>query len=375
MKDISAQIKALALEAGFHQAGITLLRHADGGRKALSEWTRSGRHGSMKYLEEFERRREDFFKNFQAARSVIVLGVNYYAGEHPEPGAMKGRVARYAWGLDYHQIIRQKHLLLIEKIRSVLGVPLRAESCVDIQPVPEKWMGRQAGIGFFGKNTLVLSRQYGPWMFLSEIITDLDLEEDAPDTGDCGTCSKCQTRCPTGALNQDYEMDARLCIAYLTIEHKGVIPRELRPQIKDWVFGCDECLEVCPFTSKSKITGWPEFQPSSGAGPDLNLDSLFEIRSNAEYEKKFSGTALLRAGRKQMLRNACVVLGNSGRPEAIPYLKKGLADPAWLVRLHAAWALGRLATPETLALLREVLENEEDPRVREEVLSALKSAS
>jgi len=196
---------------------------------------------------------------------------------------------------------------------------------------------------------------------------NLELEEDLPAAGDCGTCDHCQKICPTGALNEDYSIDARLCIAYLTIEHKGMIPRGLRPKIKDWIFGCDECLAVCPFTSKSRESQWPELGPAEGAGEWLAMDALFEIHSNREYEKYFSGTALLRTNRKQMLRNACVVLGNSGRPEALPYIRKALADSSGLVRLHAAWALGRLKSPDAKIILQESRSRESDPEVLQEI--------
>jgi epoxyqueuosine reductase len=220
---------------------------------------------------------------------------------------------------------------------------------------------------------MLLSREFGPWLFLSEIITSLDLEEDLPAEGDCGTCAHCQKVCPTGALDQDYKIDARLCIAYLTIEHKGVIPRELRPKIKDWVFGCDECLTICPFTSKSKDTKWLEFRPESGVGERLNLEELFDLDSNREHEEKFRGTALLRAGRKQMLRNACIVLGNSGQKEALPYLEKALADPSPLVRLHAAWGLGKIADDRGRFILQQKLKLEVDPEVCAEIEFALAS--
>ncbi len=256
-------------------------------------------------------------------------------------------------------------------LRDLGGPELKAKSCVDIQPIPEKFAAFRAGLGFIGKNTLLLSRKFGPWLFLSEIVTNLDLEEEAPDTADCGTCKACQEVCPTGALDQDYKIDARLCIAYLTIEHKGVIPRELRPKIKDWVFGCDECLTGCPFSAKAKPGRWPEFSPAAGFGPELDLAALFEMRSQSVYEKNFSDTAISRAGRKQMLRNACIVLGNSGRSEAIPYLEKGLRDHAPLVRLHAAWGLGQIPDPQVAQILETHLKIEKEPEVKEEIRIAL----
>ena len=371
MKSLSHLIKDEARSLCFDSVGITFLSGLKKGEEAISAWTREGRHGGMKYLEDFENRKRRFLENFPDAASVIVLGVNYYQKGEYSPDPLKGRVARYAWGRDYHEVIGERHRALIERMRGFCGPGFKARSCVDIQPVPEKFAASRAGLGFVGKNTLLLSRQFGPWLFLSEIITNLKLEEDAPDTADCGTCKACQEVCPTGALDRDYNIDARLCIAYLTIEHKGVIPRELRPKIKDWVFGCDECLSGCPFDSKAKQSTWPEFLPQEGAGSGIALDELFEIQSNSAHEKKFAGTAVSRANRKQILRNACVVLGNSGRPEALPYLQKGLADAASLVRLHAAWGLGQIPGGHGSVLLREHLKIEKDPEVRNEILFVL----
>ena len=371
MKSFSLLIKDEARSLCFDSVGITFLSGLRKGEEAILAWTREGRHGGMKYLENFESRKRRFLENFPDAASVIVLGVNYYQKGEYSPGPLKGRVARYAWGRDYHQVISEKHKVLIERMRGFCGPGFKAQSCVDIQPVPEKFAASRAGLGFIGKNTLLLSRQFGPWLFLSEIVTNLELEEDAPDTADCGTCKACQEVCPTGALDQDYKIDARLCIAYLTIEHKGVIPRELRPKIKDWVFGCDECLSGCPFDSKAKQSTWPEFLPREGTGSGIALDELFKIQSNSAHEKKFAGTAVSRANRKQMLRNACVVLGNSGRPETIPYLQKGLTDAASLVRLHAAWGLGQIPGGHASSILEKRLETESDPQVRNEILFVL----
>lgn len=366
------QIKQLARAHGFHQIGITSVHSLGPGEQAIQEWTAEGKHGGMKYLEDFSRRKSDFFEDFPDAASVLVLGVNYYSEEkHPERSLLSGKVARYAWGKDYHQTIAEKHKKLILEIEKMAGKNFRAKSCVDIQPLPEKFSAQQAGFGFVGKNTLLLSKEFGPWMFLSEIVMNLKLPEDLPATGNCGTCRSCQTSCPTGALDKDYNLDARLCVAYLTIEHKGVIPRELRPKITNWIFGCDDCITVCPFTSKSKNTDWPELTAKSGCGPEIKISELFEIKSNREYEKKFKTSAVSRALRKQLLRNACVVLGNSGDPAATGWLEKGLKDPSWLVRAHAAWGLGRIGGDRARGVLAAARENEAESVVLEEIKEAL----
>ncbi len=377
--DLESRIKNLAHEIGFDEVGITKPSSLVPGERAIKQWVAEGRHGSMKYLEDFGRRREKFFSDFPDAKSILVLGVNYFTGERKtsrtnpseKTERFRGRVARYAWGRDYHVVIREKHERLMDRLKEILGPDFRAKSCVDTQPIPERFAAVQAGLGFLGKHTGLLRQRFGPWLFLSEIVTNLDLEEDLPARGDCGTCSDCQSVCPTGALDQDYKMDARRCIAYWTIEHKGVIPHEMRSKIRDWIFGCDECLMVCPFTSKQRESSWGEFEPGAGPGEWIDFRELFEISSNRVYEKKYRGTALLRANRKQMLRNACIVLGNSGREEAIPYLEKAIVDFSPLVRLHAAWALGELPFPKAEELLRNRILKESDPQVREEVVSAL----
>lgn len=367
---LTSRLKELALRFGFDPVGFTTIVSLDEGRAAIRAWVKEGRHGDMRYLENFDERWNKFFSEIPDAKSVICLGVNYYT---PEPSkerpALSGRVARYAWGRDYHEVIREKHAALIEELKKDFGPGFKAKSCVDIQPIPERFAASQSGFGFLGKHTGVLSSKYGPWLFLSEIVTNLELTPSEPSIGDCGTCVHCQKVCPTGALDDDYKIDARLCIAYLTIEHKGVIPRELRPKIKDWIFGCDECLDICPFTSKTKETSWEAFK--SGAGSFLDIENLFSLSSNSSYEKKFRGTPVLRAGRKQMLRNACVVLGNSGRKEAIPYLKKALREASEMVRLHAAWALGRLDLPEARETLQAHRQRETDSGVLEEIALAL----
>ncbi len=369
-------IKTCGSELGFDLVGIVHPQSLTAGEESVETWVSEGRHGTMRYLEQFRERRERLEHDVGGIRSVIVLGVNYYSGVERqaasgEGGVFQGRVARYAWGRDYHEVIGQKHARMIERLQKELGAEFRAKSCVDTQALPERYAAVRAGFGFTGKHTNLLSKQYGPWLFLSEIVTNLDLAEDQPAQGTCGTCVHCQKVCPTGALDEDYRMDARRCIAYLTIEYKGIIPREMRPQIKDWLFGCDECLAICPFTAHSQETKWPELRAEAGAGVALNVTELFSLKTNSAYEKRFEGTALLRAGRKQMLRNAWLVLGNSGDERAVPYLIEALEDSAPLVRLHAAWALGRFSSQGARDALQRHLAVEQDPKARQETLYAL----
>ncbi len=340
----TATIKKLACEAGFDVCGIatpTPLREAE---EKLENWIREGKHGGMRYLEDYKLRAKNFWGKFPSAKSIVVLGLNYYSndygGEQSQPfPAITGRVARYAWGKDYHFVIREKIDKLKSKIREEIDCDIRFESSVDTKPVLERPLARQAGLGFIGKQTQLLSLQFGPWLFLSELITDLELEPDEPFEGSCGSCRICIEECPTGAIEKGKQIDARKCIAYLTIENKGAIPAEFHEAVGNRVFGCDECLDVCPYTAKQKESSSAELKAESGFGAELDLAKLFEISSQGEYEKIFEGTAILRAKRKQLLRNACVVLGNSKDPRAIPVLQRALSDSSELVREHARWAL------------------------------------
>ncbi|MBI4372888.1 MAG: tRNA epoxyqueuosine(34) reductase QueG [Candidatus Omnitrophica bacterium] len=334
------QIKSLARSLGFDVCGITGAGPLPEAEEALRLWVKEGRHGGMKYLEDFEFRAKRFWESFPEAKSIIVVGVNYYSENAgaasgstsrkarrglPRPDerrgnlaptdgndASTGRIARYAWGKDYHQVIRSRLKEFQQKLEQLAGRPTKVEICVDTKPLLERPLAQKAGLGFIGKQSQLLSPEFGPWLFLAELVTDLELAPDIPFIGSCGTCRICIDECPTEAILPEGGIDARRCISYLTIEHKGEIPEALRPLIGDWVFGCDICLEVCPFTSKAKETKWPEFRPESGFGRRLDLVKLLEIPSNRAYEREFEGSALPRANRKQMRRNAATVLKNLG---------------------------------------------------------------
>ncbi len=372
----SADIKAFAYESGFDAVGIVPASPLPEAEAEFQDWIEAGFHGGMKYLEAYASRKKELETEIPDAKSIIVLGVNYFTHDREEgensSAAFQGRVARYAWGKDYHLVICERLRSVEHFIRS--KVPqAQCLSCVDTRPVFERSYAEAAGLGFRGRQTNLLSRDFGPWLFLSEIITDLELSPDSPrDHGSCGTCTDCIDICPTQAIVAPGKIDARKCIAYLTIEHKGVIPREIRPLMGDWVFGCDACLNTCPFTHFSKETTWKELKPESGAGRLLDLMALFEIKTNGEYETRFRGTPLLRATRKMMLRNAAIVLGNKKDESAVPVLARALKKEAALVRIHAAWALGRIGGPQALKALQQALDIESDAEVRAEIENALK---
>jgi epoxyqueuosine reductase len=327
----SNAIKSRARALGFDACGITgadPARHAD----YYHEWTAAGRAGEMHWLARDPDRRADPRAVLPGARSLIVAGLNYWQ-PHPES---RGRIARYALGEDYHEILLEKLEALARAIRDG-GAEARVY--VDTGPVLEKPLAERAGLGWQGKSTMLIHRQLGPWLLLGEIITTLDLEPDAPGRDHCGTCDRCISACPTGAITAPYQLDARRCIAYLTIELKGSIPEELRPLIGDRVYGCDECLDVCPWNRFAQATREARFAASPfPAGETDRLRELLEI-TPIEFKRRFAKSPILRVKRRGLLRNVCVVLGNIGTADDLPALRRAEMHDEPLVREHAAWAV------------------------------------
>jgi epoxyqueuosine reductase len=323
------------------------------------------------------------------AQSIITLAVNYYA-EAPvfRHESRFGRVARYAWGLDYHDVIKPRLLELAARIEARAGRALHARCFVDAVPLLERAVAARAGLGFFGKNTNLLHPRRGSWFFLSEMLIDLDLPADGePVKVSCGTCHRCLDACPTDAFAGPYQLDARRCISYLTIEHKGMIPVALRAQMGEWIFGCDVCQEmqpgasgygrlpviergqaerVCPFNRFARPTDWREFAPEAGAGPRLDLLATLGLATDAAFRERFKGTPLLRPKRRGLLRNAAVVAANVGCTAAVPLLVARLEqDPEPLIRAHALWALAQMDWRRAAPLVERAL-RDPDPVVREE---------
>ena len=320
------------------------------------------------------------------ARSIITLGLNYYvpdtdmdrddddvapaAGQGP--GQIHGIVARYARGRDYHRVMKRRMRRLTLDLSAALGRQFAARWHVDDGPMLDRAAAARAGLGWFGKNGNILTPQLGSWILLGQIVTDLPLPPDAPLSKTCGQCARCIPACPTDAIVAPYVVDNRRCISYLTIEHKGAIPRELRTAIGNWVFGCDICQDVCPVNRKAQATGDASFGRRDLA--HLDLVDLLQL-DEAQFRERFAGTPLMRAKWNGMRRNACVALGNAGTPESVPPLAQALADPEPLVRQHAAWALGRIGSTDAAATLHAALANETDAAVREEIGQALDDLS
>jgi epoxyqueuosine reductase len=359
-----------AREAGFDLVGVASAEPLREGGERLREWQKAGMAADMGYMHRPAALLSDPKKLQKSARSVVSLGVSYYPGDHPENDG-GGRVARYAWGRDYHEVIKTRLFRLREELEEDLGVRIKARGFTDAVPLLERSAAQHAGLGFFGRNSCLINGEVGSYFFIADLILDLDLEPDPPGSGTCGRCTRCMDRCPTGAIKAPGVVDARLCISYLTIENRGEIPRGLREQVGDWAFGCDVCQEVCPYNkAKASRSRWPEFSAEEGHGPYLEIEEVLKIRTDEEFEENFAGTPLTRPGRAGLLRNCCVVAGNLKLEEAVPALARALReDSSPLVRGHAAWALGEIGGVE--GSLREAADTEEDAWCREEIGLAL----
>jgi epoxyqueuosine reductase len=341
--DLTTRIKRGAGRLGFDAVGIvpaTVSPRA----AAYRDWLQAGFHAGMGWLARDPDRRSDPARVLPGARSVIVVGLSYFVENPPDAlwnDPLRGRIARYAWGRDYHDAMRPMLDELAALVRSEAGRPVRCRPCVDTAPVLERDMADRAGLGFIGKNSLLIHPRIGSYLFLAELLTDLDLQIDVADTtGTCGACRRCQDTCPTRAFPSPYMLDSRRCISYLTIENKGAIDEELRPLMKNWIFGCDECQSVCPWVKRYAVPArrrFLRFDPEFAAPRLTDLMSLDE----AGFRERFAGTPLLRPKRRGLLRNVAVALGNSGMAEARPALERAMQDAEPLVREHASWALRR----------------------------------
>jgi epoxyqueuosine reductase len=318
---------------GLDACGITT---ADPARYAefYQQWMNDGKAGEMQWLARDPERRTDPGKVLPGARSIIVTGLNYW---QPQPKG-RGRIARYALNEDYHHVLLEKLETLAGELT---GDGVLSKVYVDTGPVLEKPLAERAGIGWQGKSTMLINPKLGPWMLLGEIITTMELEPDAPHHDRCGSCSRCMTGCPTGAIIAPYQLDARRCIAYLTIELKGSIPEEMRPLIGDRVYGCDECLEVCPWNRFAQTTRETHFLARQDNDGRDQLHALLEI-SGPEFKRRFAKSPILRVKRRGLLRNVCVVLGNIGTRDDLPSLQKAALHEESLVREHAVWAIDQI---------------------------------
>lgn len=374
-EQLTAALKQQAQRLGFELAGVAPAI-APPAIEHFQRWLAAGYAGGMHYLA----RRAQAYTHPQhllpGVRSIVMLAVNYRTLEPAEPAAGQARVSRYAWGEDYHRVLRRR-LRQLARFHQQLVPSAKLRAVVDTAPLLEREFARLAGLGRIGKNTTLINERFGSWLFLAALLTTAELRCDEPRAGDpCAGCSACLEACPTGALVAPYQLDARRCLSYLTVEHRGPIPAELRPRLGRRVFGCDTCQEVCPHNRTTPQSSEVGFFPLAGLNPASPAEWFHAGQD--DLNQRFQKSPLRRAGRAALLRNAAVVLGNA---DAVPEISQtiraraaltaGLRDDEPLVRAACAWALGRLDDPQAHAALEQRLQSEPDAAVRNELSAAL----
>lgn len=353
MKDLAKRIKEKARECGFDAAGIAHPVAVAASGAHLMEFLRLGRHGTMHWMEARAEERAHPNALWPEARSVIVCAMNYGPARSPLAAleqSSHGAISVYAQGSDYHDIVKKR-------LKRLARWLCEQEECevkvfVDTAPVMEKPLAQAAGLGWQGKHTNLLARDHGSWLFLGAVFTTLDLEPDKPETDHCGSCRRCLDVCPTDAFPAPWQLDARRCISYLTIEHKGHIPRELRGPMGNRIYGCDDCLAVCPWNKFARRAHEAAFH----ARAELDLPPLGDLveLDDAGFRTVFSGSPIKRTGRDRFVRNVLIAIGNSGNPALAPAAERRLADGSPLVRAAAVWALSRLLAPAAFRMLYEI---------------------
>ena len=361
--ELRATKRRIADEArslGFTAVGFAAPEVAPARQDDLARFLEGGLHGEMDWLARRQRERTDPRALWPGVKSVVVLGLGYTPDGDPRSAQRdrtRGAISVYARGRDYHDVLKQRSKRLASWIAASFATKVKV--FVDTAPVMEKPLAQAGGIGWQGKHTNLVSREHGSWLFLGEVFTALALPPDAAEVDHCGRCRACLDACPTGAFLADGRIDARRCISYLTIEHRGPIPEDLRAPMGNRIYGCDDCLAVCPWNKFAHATT-PEFRDRPiTAGP--SLAALADL-DGAGFRAAFAGTAIKRTGRDRFVRNVLIALGNSGDAALAPVVERRLADASPLVRGMAIWALARLA-PGRLADGRA---GEPDPHVREE---------
>jgi epoxyqueuosine reductase len=363
---IRGEIIAEARQLGFQAVGITGAAASPADAEGLRGFLASGYAGDMEWLERNAERRESPQGLWPAARTVVVVGLNYGPGLDPlrllgDP--KHGMISVYAQGRDYHAVIKKRLKRLARFVAETYGAEVKL--FVDTAPVMEKPLASRAGIGWQGKHTNLVSRDHGSWLFLGEVFTTLSLPRDEPVQDHCGSCSECLDICPTQAFPAPYRLDARRCISYLTIEHKGHIPERFREAISNRIYGCDDCLAVCPWNKFARRTSEHAFQPRV----ELVAPRLVELAAldDPSFRQLFSGSPIKRIGRDRFVRNVLIALGNTADPAARAPVEKLLHDPSTLVRAMAVWALRKLAPADAFATARaRHITAESDPAVRNE---------
>ena len=367
MATLEEYTKDYARSLGFDVVGITSAEPFLRDERAATQRVRDGlMDGLPWYTEERVHKANHPELLLPEARSIISLAMSYLTGEPSRNGpGPHGKIGRYAWGDDYHRVMKDRLRELVEGLSARVGRPVRARTFVDDGPMNDRAAAERSGVGWFGKNTNILTRSHGSWVLLGQVVTDLELRPDAPLAKTCGSCVRCIDACPTGAIVAPYVIDNTRCISFLTIELRGAIPREMRPLVGDWVFGCDICQDVCPVNRKAAGSLEPAFRQRHDFGAPALLP-LLELDDEA-FRQRFTGSPIRRAKRSGLQRNVCVALGNIGDRSALPALVAALGSPDAVVREHAAWALGRLGGSEAERALSNASAREGDPTVRSEI--------
>ncbi|MCX8500417.1 MAG: tRNA epoxyqueuosine(34) reductase QueG [Alphaproteobacteria bacterium] len=361
-------IVSRARAEGFDSVGFASARESPEQARRLREFLSSGHHGEMVWMSERSYQRSAPQNLWQDAVSVISLAMNYAPATDPLAGLQQqnhGSMSAYARGKDYHDLMKKRGRVLGRWGSQSLDTEVKI--FVDTAPVMEKPLAQAAGLGWQGKHSNLVSREFGSWLLLAEIFVARELGPQSPEPDHCGSCSQCITICPTAAIIAPYRLDARRCLSYLTIEYKGVIPLEFRRAMGNRIYGCDDCLAVCPWNKFARATPHPEFNP------DYRLELLAEflILDDASFRKRFAGSPIKRIGRDRFIRNVVIAAGNSGDRELLRLVLPLLGDPSPLVRGMAVWAIGQgLTAAEIEPLHQHSLSAETDESVRQEWRSA-----
>jgi epoxyqueuosine reductase len=337
--ELSRRIKAEARDLGFELVGVARAERV-GEAARLAEWLAAGRHGTMEWMERWFDKRVDPRRLVEGCRSIVSVGLVYHRPAERAPQPEGTEVATYAWGEDYHRVLRDKLHVLLERGRA-LDPDFAGRAFTDSAPVMDRYWAQRAGLGWRGKNTLLLNQRLGSYLFLGELLVRAELEPDAAGLDHCGTCTRCIDACPTGAIVEPYVLDARRCISYWTIEHRDDLSPEEEEAAGEWLFGCDVCQDVCPWNRAAPESAEPRFAPRKDAWPAA-LDGLLTLSEQA-FGERFGETAVERTRRRGLVRNAAIVAGNTGlgSPEA---LEVAAADADRVVAAAARRALARRAT-------------------------------
>ena len=375
---LTSRVKSLALAHGLSVSAVTSAEAFPEVFRILRDRIAAGHLAGM-----------DWFTTERAAAScdpttlmvnplsILSVGVAYWGSDDgkPEDGVPRGRISRYARGIDYHQILQERMRTLHSAIEEMTGQPVAARFLTDHARIVDRAVAARAGLGWYGKNACIIVPGHGSWVMLGELLLDLDLEPDEPLDKNCGRCGICLDRCPTGAIVAPYTIHSPSCISFQTIEQRGAIPRELRPHFGDWVFGCDVCQEVCPYTRAAAEERDSAFLPRHLDNAYPSLHRLLEMSSRT-FRERYRGTAVMRARRIGLARNAAVALGNIGTEDDVPPLTQAvLGHDLSLVRGHAAWALGRIGGSRARRALARAWERERDAEARAEIAFALEEAA